>query len=138
MVNYVYRVHHKTTLCCSNVILLFSLSLRKCLYTLLLKLHVTLLLEPPQTSCDIDIPPVDCFSCFIFLMFCVYAMCDCRPLLPVLARTLEEMFKLMMIIIFKQPIVVALHFQMSMHFSALNNSKSHLIIEWYFINLLIS
>ena len=42
MVNYVYGVHHKTTL----------------------------------------------------LMFCVYAMCDCRLLLPVFARTLEEMLNL--------------------------------------------
>ena len=93
MVNYVYRVHHKTTLCCSNVILLFSLSLRKCLYTLLLKLNITLLLEPPEMSCDIDIswPTV---SCFIFVIFCVYAICDCRLLLPFLARSLVEMFNL--------------------------------------------
>ena len=94
MVNYVYRVHHKTTLCFSNVILLFFLSLPKSLFTLLLKLKITLLLEPPQMFCDIDIPPAGYFSCFIFLMFCVYAMCDCRVLLPVLARTLEEVFNL--------------------------------------------
>ena len=75
MVNYVYRVHYKTTLCCSNLILSSSLSLPKCL---------AILISP--------FPPVDCFSCFIWLMFCVYAICDCRLLLPVLARTLEEMF----------------------------------------------
>ena len=71
MVNYVYRVHHKTTLCCSNVILPSSLSLSKCL---------AILISP--------LPPVDCFSYFIY---CVYAICDCRLLLPVLAGTLEEM-----------------------------------------------
>ena len=38
-------------------------------YTLLLKFDITLLLEPPEMSCDIDIPlpPPPCFSCFIVL-----------------------------------------------------------------------
>ena len=35
-------------------------------------------------------PPAACFS-FVFLTFCVYSMCDCTLLLPVLAMTLEEM-----------------------------------------------
>ena len=91
MVNYVYRVHHRTTLCCSNVILLSSWSHPKCLYTLLLKLNINILLEPPKMSCDIDIPlpPCGMISFFNFS----YVLCDCRLLLPVLARTLEEMFK---------------------------------------------
>ena len=42
--------------------------------TLLLKCNITLLLEPPEMSFDIYTP--------------------CRLLLPVLARTLEEMFNL--------------------------------------------
>ena len=57
MANYTYSVHHKTTLCRSNVTLHSSLSLPKCL---------AILISP--------LPPADCFSCIIFLMFCVYAM----------------------------------------------------------------
>ena len=45
MVNYVYRVHYKTTLCCSNLILSSSLSLPKCL---------AILISP--------FLPADCFS----------------------------------------------------------------------------
>jgi hypothetical protein len=55
-------------------------------------------------SCGIDIPPFPLWTVlvvFIFLMFCVYGMCDCRLLLPVLDRTLEEMLITMMIIIFQ-------------------------------------
>ena len=58
--------------------------------------RITLLLEPPQMSCDINIPPPPCglFKLFFSSYASVYAMCDSRLLLPVLARTLEEMFNL--------------------------------------------
>ena len=59
--------------------------------------------SPLQMSCDIDIH------------------------LPHWKRCLISMIS-----IFNLPIVVALHFKMSMHFSALNNSKSYLIIDLHF------
>ena len=78
--------------------LLSSVSLPKCLQTLLLKLNINLLLEPPEMPCDIDIhlPPCGLFTFFYSsYVLCVgYAMCDCRLLLPVLARKPEEMFNL--------------------------------------------
>ena len=72
---YVYRVHHKNTLWCSNFPT--SLSLSK---------FLAMLLSP--------LPPCGLFELFYFSYVCVHAMCDCRLLLPVLARTLEEMFNL--------------------------------------------
>jgi hypothetical protein len=64
-------------------------------YTLLLKLNIT----PPWASPTVLqywYPPSPLRTVLVVLFFlcCVYAMCDCRPVLPVLARTLEEMFNL--------------------------------------------
>ena len=85
MVNYVFRVHHKTTLCCSNLILLSSLSLPKCL--------VILISPSPLPTVLVGLC---CFVCVCVCVcvcacacVCVSAMYDCRP---VLSRTLEIWF----------------------------------------------
>ena len=74
--------------------------------------NITLPLEPPEMSCDIDIPLPPCG------LLCVTVGYSCLSWPGHWKRFLISM----MIIIFK-------HFKMSMHFSALNNSKSYLIID---------
>ena len=56
------------------------------------KLNISLFLPKCLAILISPLAPSDWFSCFIFLMLCVNAMCDCRLMLPVLARSLEEMF----------------------------------------------
>ena len=88
-----------------------SLSLPKCL---------AILISP--------LPPADCLSYF-FLLMLVCMLCVtvgyCCLFWP---GHWKRCLITMMIIIF-QLIVVAFHFKMSMHFSALNNSKSYLITD---------
>ena len=101
------------------------------------KLNISLFLPKCLAILISPLAPSDWFSCFIFLMLCVNAMCDCRLMLPVLARSLEDMFNQWHILLVKTqaPLVSSRHTHLSLvlllicllfFFSSVSCSSTHL------------